>query len=312
MLILITHPGFAKVLILAQPKNTIDYLTTLTSKDHLTQYSSFYIKQKINHTSTEKLKNAFEYAQLKYFSDEFDLATKLFDEIINIYKHKILNQEQNLILTKIFIFKASLSQKQNKQVYWLNKAFLQSPNLSDISFAPETIKAKWSEVKNNHQKIKLKLPVSVLKYDKIIINNHVFDTYKVDEITWPVGPIQLHMISNSFLPLTIKTNWPIQNLKLTQPQLLVSGNCLQYQIEQSFNLSKELEIYFNKDCVIPIEAQVKVENKPKPIHLFADSKISLIHPYLKSPVFWTVLAGALLYLNNKKEDSNPEITFPND
>lgn len=305
----------AEVLILGDHSQVINYLAETAVNKDVQSFSEALVKERRSEVSTEHLQEKYDYAEFLYFSGKAPEAKATLDTIITNNFNRLLAKEASHLVSKSLLLRANLESTHVNKMYWLNKAFVFDP---DYKVEPDKLnletQKKWRHVISTTPLEVVKLPSTLRMFDKLIVNNQIFDLLKVKSLKWPKGRVSIRLFSNYFAPIeTTSTLQSFINSPIKQTTL-VSGSCKAYQLNAGTIITPKPSIYFSKNCIVHGGEQPKkltdLHPAVKPLSPL-DSSLMLkprkqqASKFWKNKWFWAAIGGVAIYYSQQQGKSNP-------
>ena len=314
--LLLSLKALPQVIINADELQTLNYISYINKDQKRVPLSDELIKRAKEKIKTSDVIEKFEMAQYQYFSEQQEVAKKLFEELIILGESHLLFDPVSSMISLSYLRRASLEEDHHKQIYWLKRGLIYNPDFlpQKNSISPE-LWDKWKYLSSQENKIQLSLNHHLNGFNRLFISNQSFDLSKKQLVHWPEGVVTVRLFSNTYQSI----EWrglvsDFLKIKISK-EPLVRGDCESFEIEFNYLGSRRVEIFFNPLCVAPLLNKPSLKTLvPAPLDPLENKDLLLKSP-LKAPLraapfyknkwFWigSVTAG-LLYSQYLKESES--------
>jgi hypothetical protein len=281
-----------------------DYSVALKTNSFISPVESDLNSIELNKNHKELL-SLLKKAKFYQLQNEDSLAYPLYLEISHMAYLHHWNKLEKEIIHYSFLKLSELSAE--KQHYWINQAliFMPQKSIDKYDLSNSTLR-EYNKQLQQISFLKVLIPEEFYLYRLILINGEKVSLQQLKKMKFPKGTtIKLSLLSNSYAP--VHRNLSVSDLKnyITQPTLLVSGQCDSPEISESYLPKQPISVLFKDHCFYKApnknkSLQTRLMQSPQAI-----AKKSSEQSLLKNKWLWlgfALIAGA--YFSQSKSTNN--------
>lgn len=305
------HAQENRIYVMSADAPTSAFKAQLEVESQSKTYIDFYLTEKPQWSKVQKLQQTFEAAQKSYLTQTIKESLEQFEKVVEQRFDEDWDPPQ---IKMIHYALLRMAQHDSRKEFWLEEAIKWSSDMEpDADLFPPTFVV---ELQNRKQKMKMAtFDLTVFKQNNeiVIINGEWIQSQ--DFIMRPEGVYRLTVVSNRYLPLSLKGTFKDLSAKMVSRTAFVRGSCANPDWTSSVQ-GQNLKAFFSAECQIALR-----ENKKKPLDLnpapvLVQNTLSETYPspqsttILDSKWFWigaAVVGGFIAYKQFKpqKRDTEP-------
>ncbi len=326
-LICFTSQSFAKdTVLLVSPLVQLEERDLPVSLNKSYQsFSAYYLENYPKEKNVENLLNEFENAQKYYLVKSNELARQYFERVVS---YSDMDEWKDVHRKIIFLSYIRLSElNPENQEDWILQAlrFSLDTDPKKLNLNKDTLK-KVLAAKNNFTKQTIHWQVSVFKNDfnYILINGHIVDLKKIENVKIPSGKFRLTFLSDVYKLQTYQVS--SQQIPLLVPTRIpfVSGNCERPFVNNEGEIKSKIAVYYSKDCLkhqngkrwelafgkgTKVESKIQQDIEPVPAYDFTSRISESEEPFYKKKWFLVTMgiiaASTVIYAVNESRKEKP-------
>lgn len=289
-------------------------------------FSKYYLEEYPKEKNVERLLNEFENAQKYYLVKSNELARQYFERVVSYSDMDEWKDVHRKIIYLSFIRLSELNPENQED--WILQAlrFSLDTDPKRLDLGKDTLK-KVLSIKNSFLKQAINWQVSQFKddFNFILINGHVIDLTRIENVKIPSGKFRITFLSNVYKLQTYQVS--SQQIPLLMPTRIpfVSGTCEKPFVNNEGEIKSKLAVYYSKNCIknqngrkwiaafgAKSESKIPQDIAPVPAYDFTSRASYNDKPFYKETWFLVaagIVATSLLvsaYKESKKEKPTHE------